>query len=136
MGKHIRPRSEAYKAAITKLIQRRRSLGLTQYDLADLMNITQSGVSEVESLKVEAMISTLERYAEAVDFEFRFEVSMPRRPGNWKNQIINMEEDLRVVCQHYDTLRKDLCSNCANDVCSAHQPSSGILDNLRRNRND
>jgi transcriptional regulator with XRE-family HTH domain len=53
-------------ALMTVLIARRMELGITQRNLAYLMNTSQGRISDIENLRYVPRISTLERYAELV----------------------------------------------------------------------
>jgi len=54
-------------ALLDGLIQRRRELGLTQQEVADRLGITQSAVARFEGGDRDPRLSTLRRYALAVD---------------------------------------------------------------------
>lgn len=57
---------QAYIGLIRGLVAARRSCGLTQEDVAELMGTTQSAVSKLESVGGDARFSTIQRYARAV----------------------------------------------------------------------
>ena len=54
------------RALIGRLIELRRSNGLTQAAVADLMSVGQSVIAEIESARTDVRLSTLDRYARAV----------------------------------------------------------------------
>ncbi len=51
---------------VAELVAIRRANGLTQTSVADLMQVRQSVVAEIESAKSDIRFSTLDRYAAAV----------------------------------------------------------------------
>ena len=51
---------------IARLVGLRKSNGLTQVAVAELMNVGQSVIAEIESGRTDVRVSTLERYAHAV----------------------------------------------------------------------
>ena len=51
---------------ITRLVGLRKSNGLTQAAVAELMTVGQSVIAEIESGRTDVRLSTLERYARAV----------------------------------------------------------------------
>lgn len=51
---------------ITRLVGLRKSNGLTQVAVAELMSVGQSVIAEIESGRTDVRVSTLERYARAV----------------------------------------------------------------------
>ncbi|MEU0746555.1 helix-turn-helix transcriptional regulator [Streptomyces albogriseolus] len=58
--------SEAYASLVESLVVLRKRRGLTQQDVADYMETTQSVVSDFERVGGNARYSTLQRYARAV----------------------------------------------------------------------
>ncbi|NBD28380.1 helix-turn-helix domain-containing protein [Paenibacillus glycinis] len=65
------PESEKYVLEFTaylvsKLIQRRRDLGLTQEGLADLTGLKQSAIARIESARVVPKIDTIQTLAKAL----------------------------------------------------------------------
>lgn len=59
--------AEAYASLVESLVVMRHRRGLTQQDVAQRMETTQSAVSDFESVGGDARYSTLQRYARAVD---------------------------------------------------------------------
>ena len=55
----MRPRAQI----IAELVARRRALGVTQDQMATLMEVSQSNVSQFESAQHDPRLSTLQRYA-------------------------------------------------------------------------
>ena len=51
---------------IARLVELRKSNGLTQVAVAELMSVGQSVIAEIESGRTDVRVSTLERYAHAV----------------------------------------------------------------------
>jgi transcriptional regulator with XRE-family HTH domain len=62
------------------LVARRRDLGLTQKQVADRMGVRQPAVSGFETESSDPKISTVQRYARAVNAYVRFAVE-PAHPG-------------------------------------------------------
>lgn len=63
-------------ALLNALVKRRRALGLRQVDVAARMGIGQPSVSELERGEISPKLSTLQRYARAVDAELEFVVAL------------------------------------------------------------
>ncbi len=63
------------KAFVGSLVEQRVSLGLTQTEVAARMGTSQSAVARLESCEADVRISTLERYAAALEcsLEMRLE---------------------------------------------------------------
>ncbi len=55
------------KALATDLAERRIALGLSQTEVAARMGTSQSAVARLEAGQIDVRLSTLERYAAAVD---------------------------------------------------------------------
>jgi predicted transcriptional regulator len=55
------------RALAEELVERRVSLGLSQTEVAARMGTSQSAVARLETGQVDIRLSTLERYAAAVD---------------------------------------------------------------------
>jgi predicted transcriptional regulator len=64
------------RALAEKLVERRVSLGLSQTEVAARMGTSQSAVARLETGQADVRLSTLERYAAAVDnvLDFRLRV--------------------------------------------------------------
>ncbi len=56
------------------LVQRRRDHGLSQTEVAARMGTSQSAVARLESGEADVRISTLQRYASALDTQLRFAI--------------------------------------------------------------
>jgi predicted transcriptional regulator len=60
------------RALLDELVARRRTAGLSQGEVADRMGTSQPAVARLEAGQVDARISTLQRYADAVGARLRF----------------------------------------------------------------
>jgi transcriptional regulator with XRE-family HTH domain len=60
------------RALAEELVERRISLGLSQTEVAARMGTSQSAVARLETGQVDVRLSTLERYAAAVDNHIDF----------------------------------------------------------------
>jgi transcriptional regulator with XRE-family HTH domain len=69
------------RALAEELVERRISLGLSQTEVAARMGTSQSAVARLETGQVDVRLSTLERYAAAVDnvIDFHLGGEAPRR---------------------------------------------------------
>ena len=65
-------------SVITQLAQLRRERGLSQTQVAARMGTSQSAVARLESLQADARLSTLERYASALDAQIGFAIRPQR----------------------------------------------------------
>lgn len=65
------------RAVLGELTERRRTLGLSQQAVAERMGTTQSAVARLEAGGLDARMSTLERYADALGVELRLGLSEP-----------------------------------------------------------
>lgn len=65
--RRARHQSEADDRLIADLVQRRNDLGLSQADVAERMDISQGALSRIESGVRDPHLSTLRRYAVAVE---------------------------------------------------------------------
>lgn len=65
--RRARHQSEADDRLIADLVQRRKDLGLSQADVAERMDISQGALSRIESGVRDPHVSTLRRYAVAVE---------------------------------------------------------------------
>ena len=69
----IAPEPAPDLASVVSLLgQRRRSLGMSQTSVAARMGTSQSAVARLEAGTDDVRLSTLERYAEAVDLKIGF----------------------------------------------------------------
>ena len=59
---------------LEQLVQRRRQLGLSQTEVAARMSTSQSALARLESGRFDARMSTVARYAEALDADIGFVV--------------------------------------------------------------
>jgi transcriptional regulator with XRE-family HTH domain len=64
------------------LVRLRKSLRLTQVEVARRMQTTQSSISEFEGGATDPLLSTLQRYARAVTARVRVKIEMPT-DGPW-----------------------------------------------------
>jgi transcriptional regulator with XRE-family HTH domain len=64
--------AESRRRLLGDLVSRRRSLGLSQTEVAARMGTSQSAVARLEALAGDVRLSTLERYAEAVGHMLRW----------------------------------------------------------------
>ncbi|MGO9559675.1 MAG: helix-turn-helix domain-containing protein [Acidimicrobiales bacterium] len=63
----FREMAERRRAYVGRLVEERVALGLTQTEVAARMGTSQSAVARLESGDADVRISTLERYAAALD---------------------------------------------------------------------
>ena len=66
------------QAVVDDLVARRRELGLSQGDVAARMGTSQPAVARLESGGVDARLSTLQRYADAVEVRLDVGLQTPR----------------------------------------------------------
>lgn len=92
--------AEARAECIEQLVRLRRTNGLTQADVANRMGTTQSAVSDLESNGGDVFVSTLQRYARAVDSYVRTVVVVPGAkargatgPCSWRNGSVSKMAD-------------------------------------------
>ena len=64
--------SERRRALGDQLAARRRSLGLSQTQVAARMGTSQSAVARLETGGSDALVSTVERYASALGWQLRW----------------------------------------------------------------
>src|SRR5918997_549501 len=69
------------QALVASLVERRRELGLSQTDVAARMGTSQSAVARLESGGADVRLTTLERYAAAVDRELDWRLRAPGADG-------------------------------------------------------
>jgi transcriptional regulator with XRE-family HTH domain len=68
----FREMAESRRRLLAKLVDQRRSLGLSQTEVAARMGTSQSAVARLEAVAGDVRLSTLERYAEAVGHTLRW----------------------------------------------------------------
>lgn len=68
---------------ISALVQRRKALGLTQKDVAELMGTKQSAISTIESSSANPTIQRLQRYARALGLKLTLGTSTPAADAEW-----------------------------------------------------
>jgi transcriptional regulator with XRE-family HTH domain len=62
----------AVDVLVARLVERRQDLGLTQTEVAARMGTSQSAIARLEAGRSDLRMSTLERYAHAVDTTVEF----------------------------------------------------------------
>jgi predicted transcriptional regulator len=67
------------QALLAELVMHRRSAGLSQTEVAARMGTSQSSVARLEAGQADVRLSTLERYAAAVDSRLTWGVREERR---------------------------------------------------------
>lgn len=75
----FREMAQRQRTVMDDLVARRRELGLSQGEVAARMGTSQPAVARLEAGGVDARMSTLQRYADAV--EVRLDVGVRRRDG-------------------------------------------------------
>jgi transcriptional regulator with XRE-family HTH domain len=68
----FREMAERRRRLLADLVGQRRSLGLSQTEVAARMGTSQSAVARLEAVAGDVRLSTLERYAEAVGHTLRW----------------------------------------------------------------
>lgn len=76
--------AEEHARVIETLVAHRKAQGLKQNQVAERMGTTQSRVSSFERVSGDPRLSTLMRYARAVDARVRVSV-VPHRESQWKS---------------------------------------------------
>ena len=76
----FREMAENRRRLLAELVSQRRSLGLSQTEVAARMGTSQSAVARLESVAGDVRLSTLERYAEAVGHTLRWSLE----PASWQ----------------------------------------------------
>lgn len=66
--------AQAFGELIAALVAHRKSLGLTQTDVADSMGVKQSAVSEIETSVANPTLRRLQRYARGCGAALKLEV--------------------------------------------------------------
>lgn len=79
--------AEDADALIADLVELRRQRGLSQTDIAERMGTSQSALARVESGRSDLRMSTVARYAEALDVDLNFAIrtrpsSSEPKPGS------------------------------------------------------
>ena len=64
--------AESRRSLLGELVSQRRSLGLSQTEVAARMGTSQSAVARLEAVAGDVRLSTVERYAEAVGHTLRW----------------------------------------------------------------
>jgi transcriptional regulator with XRE-family HTH domain len=79
----FREMAESRRRLLAELVSQRRSLGLSQTEVAARMGTSQSAVARLEAVAGDVRLSTLERYAEAVGHTLRWSLEpAPGRAGD------------------------------------------------------
>jgi transcriptional regulator with XRE-family HTH domain len=79
----FREMAESRRRLLGELVSQRRSLGLSQTEVAARMGTSQSAVARLEAVAGDVRMSTLERYAEAVGHTLRWSLEPASgRAGN------------------------------------------------------
>jgi transcriptional regulator with XRE-family HTH domain len=73
----FREMGDSRRRLLDELVARRRELGLSQTEVAARMGTSQSAVARLEARAADLRISTLERYAAALDREIEWRVAPP-----------------------------------------------------------
>ncbi|HEY1485547.1 MAG TPA: helix-turn-helix domain-containing protein [Micromonosporaceae bacterium] len=68
-------REIAQRALLDDLVARRRELGISQGEVAARMGTSQPAVARLEAGGVDARLSTLQRYAAALEVKIQFGIS-------------------------------------------------------------
>ena len=75
--------AESRRRLLGELVSQRRSLGLSQTEVAARMGTSQSAVARLETVAGDVRLSTLERYAEALGHTLRWSLEpAPGRAGD------------------------------------------------------
>jgi transcriptional regulator with XRE-family HTH domain len=79
----FREMAESRRRLLAELVDQRRSLGLSQTEVAARMRTSQSAVARLEAAAGDVRLSSLERYAEAVGHTLRWSLEPASgRAGN------------------------------------------------------
>ncbi len=73
--------AERRRALVSELVERRTELGLSQTEVAARMGTSQSAVARLESGEADVRLSTLERYAAALDRRLDWRIADRPRDG-------------------------------------------------------
>lgn len=69
--------AEQMHEILDKLVKLRKALGLTQNEVAERMGVRQPTISSIENESSDPRLSTLQRYARAVEGQIHFGLAMP-----------------------------------------------------------
>jgi transcriptional regulator with XRE-family HTH domain len=81
----FREMAESRRRLLTELISQRRSLSLSQTEVAARMGTSQSAVARLEAVAGDVRLSTLERYAEAVGHTLRWSLEPVSAPAGHRS---------------------------------------------------
>jgi transcriptional regulator with XRE-family HTH domain len=70
-----------FREFVDRLVEERQALGLSQTDVAARMGTSQSAVARLERGDADVRLSTLERYAAALERRIGFGFAGPDEPG-------------------------------------------------------
>jgi transcriptional regulator with XRE-family HTH domain len=83
--------AESRRRLLAELVSQRRSLGLSQTEVAARMGTSQSAVARLEAVAGDVRLSTLERYAEAVGRTLRWSLEpasgRPKEPSGGEAEV-------------------------------------------------
>jgi transcriptional regulator with XRE-family HTH domain len=74
----FREMAQRQQSVVDDLVARRRALGLSQGEVAARMGTSQPAVARLESGGVDARLSTLQRYADAVEVRLDVGLQTPK----------------------------------------------------------
>lgn len=112
---------------IARLVELRKSNGLTQSAVAELMSVGQSVIAEIESGRTDVRVSTLERYAHAVSLgQLQLELGRDAGVGG---PVGGLAETLSPYGPAVDTA--DFWSPPSLDDLVGEQGTSPITDTAR-----
>jgi transcriptional regulator with XRE-family HTH domain len=77
----FRQMGEGRRRLLDDLVARRRTLGLSQTEVAARMGTSQSAVARLEAQAADLRLSTLERYAAALDQQIEWRLASPPLEG-------------------------------------------------------
>jgi|Tabmets5t2r1_1033131.scaffolds.fasta_scaffold13734_3 transcriptional regulator with XRE-family HTH domain len=87
----FREMAESRRRLLAELVSQRRSLGLSQTEVAARMGTSQSAVARLEAVAGDVRLSTLERYAEAVGRTLRWSLEpasrRPKEPSGGEAEV-------------------------------------------------
>jgi ribosome-binding protein aMBF1 (putative translation factor) len=76
----FREMSRSRRRLLDELVAHRRDVGLSQTEVAARMGTSQSAIARLEAQAVDLRLSTLERYAAALDRTIEWRVAQPPSP--------------------------------------------------------